>query len=169
MMKRCQNILQIAWQITLKLSLAAACSPQLLNPVRYGRASSFEVLHLAWPCGGDTRYSLPPSIKAIHHYTSEGRLELSLNGVTLPSITSFGNLFSVAQFSRGSKVSHRDPAKGFRAPPDRHRPLAVTWPHKSSWLYFSAHWSAAIPRVALASSFQELLQCFAAMAALKKT
>ena len=118
------NILQIAWQITLKLSWPAVFATLLILFVR--AIESFEVpALLGLPVGIQVFTSA--IYQAIHHYPSEVGLASSY-GVTLLLITSFGIYFQSRMSSRGSKYATVT-GKGFRPRPidiGRWRYLAAT-------------------------------------------
>ena len=103
------NILQVAWQITLKLSWPAVFATLLILFVR--AIESFEVpALLGLPVGIQVFTSA--IYQAIHHYPSEVGLASSY-GVTLLLITSFGIYFQSRMSSRGSKYATVT-GKGFR-------------------------------------------------------
>jgi iron(III) transport system permease protein len=118
------NILQVAWQITLKLSWPAVFATLLILFVR--AIESFEVpALLGLPVGIQVFTSA--IYQAIHHYPSEVGLASSY-GVTLLLITSFGIYFQSRMSSRGSKYATVT-GKGFRPRPidiGRWRYLAAT-------------------------------------------
>ena len=121
------NILQVAWQITLKLSWPAVFATMLILFVR--AIESFEVpALLGLPVGIQVFTS--SIYQAIHHYPSQVGLA-SAYAVTLLLITSVGVYFQSRLSGQGSKYCHHD-RQGLPAAPDRSRALALPDRRRSS-------------------------------------